>query len=163
MPMRQFMIALAFAAGAAAPALAQPTTPYQSGFTNAATAVGALPPESRDWVLGETARQAEGPTSIAEIDKAMEEMVGPHLQGAGKSLRASRKDLTSALRYEIVREARRMVDRELRERKKDAKADQSDDRRLGLRALEGRRIRLGAMESQANNRLTSKARDIIAD
>lgn len=161
--MRRFMLALAIAVAAAGPVLAQPSTPYQSGFTNAATAVGALSPEARDWVLGETARQADAPTSITEIDKAMEEKVGPHLQGAGKSLRASRKDLTSAIRYEIVREARRMVDRELRERKKDAKADQSDDMMLALQALEGRRVRLGALESQASRRLTDKGREIIAD
>ena len=161
--MRWFALALAFTIVVAGPAMAQPVTPYQSGFTNAATAVGALPPEGRDWVLGETARQADAPTSIAEIDKAMDEKVGPHLQGASKSLRAGKKDLTSAIRYEIVCEARRMVDRELRERKKEAKADQSDDTMLALQALESRRIRLGALENQANNRLTSKAREIIAD
>lgn len=161
--MRRFLLALAFAAAAAAPVMAQPVTPYQSGFTNAATAVGALPEEARDWVLGETARQAEAPTSIDAIDKAMEEKVVPNLQGAGKSLRASRKDLTSAIRYEIVREARRMVDRELRDRKKEAKEDQSDDMMLALQALEGRRLRLGALESQASRRLTDKGREIIAD
>lgn len=161
--MRRFLLALAIAAATAAPALAQPTTPYQSGFTNAATAVGALPFEARDWVLEETARQAYAPTSIAELDKALEEKVGPHLQGAGKSLRASRKDLTSAVRYEIVREARRMVDRELRERKKDARSDRSDDTMLALQALESRRVRLGALESQAGRRLTDKGREIIAD
>ena len=161
--MRRFVLALAFAATVAGPVAAQPVTPYQSGFTNAATAVGALPPEARDWVLGETARQADAPSSIAEIDKAMAEHVEPNLQGAGKSLRASKRDLTAAIRYEIVREARRMVDRELRERKKDAKEDQSDDMMLALQALESRRLRLGAMESQANRRLTDKAREIIAD
>ena len=161
--MRWFVLALAFAATVAGPVAAQPVTPYQSGFTNAATAVGALPPEARDWVLGETARQADAPSSIAEIDKAMAENVEPNLQGAGKSLRASKRDLTAAIRYEIGREARRMVDRELRERKKDAREDQSDDMMLALQALEGRRVRLGAMESQASRRLTDKAREIIAD
>jgi hypothetical protein len=161
--MRRIVLALALAVGAVGTAAAQPTSMYQSGFTNAATAVGALPPDARNWVLGETARQADAPTSVAEIDKAMEEKVAPFLQSAGKSLRASKKDLTAAIRYEIVREARRMVDRELRERKADAKTDQSDDMMLTLQALEGRRVRLGAMESQANRRLTDKAREIIAD
>lgn len=161
--MRRILLALAFATAVPGLAAAQPSTPYQSGFTNAATAVGSLPPEGRDWVLSETSRQAEGPSSIAEIDKGLEETVGPHLQGSAKSLRASRKDLMSAIRYEIVREARRMVDRELRERRKDAKTDQSDDMMLTLQALEARRIRLGALENQANNRLTSKGREIIAD
>lgn len=161
--MRRLVLALAFSVALPGFAIAQPVTPYQSGFTNAATAVGALPPDGRSWVLEETARQAYTPTSVAAIDKAMEDKLGPHLQGASKSLRAGRKDLTSAIRYEIVREARRMVDRELRERKKEAKADQSDDMMLALQALESRRLRLGAMENQANNRLTSKAREIVAD
>ena len=56
-----------------------------------------------------------------------------------------------------------MIDRELREREKDATADPSDDMVLGLQALQGRRIRLGAMESQASRRLTQKAREIVAD
>lgn len=161
--MRHFVLAVVLALGFGAAAAAQPSTPYQSGFTNADTAVGALPPDAREWVLAETARQAQRPTSIAEIDKALEEAVGADLQGASKALRAKRKDLTSALRFEIVREARRMIDRELREREKEAKADPSDDMMLGLRALQGRRIRLGAMESQASRRLTQKGREIIAD
>ena len=114
-------------------------------------------------MLAETARQAQGPTSLAEIDKALEEAIGADLPAGAKSLRATRRDLTAALRYEIVREARRMIDRELRDRRKDAKADQSDDMMLGLQALEGRRIRLGAMESQASRRLTEKSREIIAE
>ena len=85
------------------------------------------------------------------------------MPAGAKSLRATRWDLTAALRYEIVREALRLFDRELRDRRKDAKADQSDDMMLGLQALEGRRIRLGAMESQASRRLTEKSREIIAD
>lgn len=161
--MRHFVLAVILSIAFGGAAAGQPSTPYQSGFTNAATAVGALPPDARGWVLAETARQAQGPTSVAEIDKALEEAVGADLQGASKTLRAKRKDLTSALRFEIVREARRMIDRELREREKEAKADASDDMMLGLRALQGRRIRLGAMESQAGRRLTQKGREIIAD
>lgn len=161
--MRRFVLALALAAAAAAPAMAQPVTPYQSGFTNASTAVGALQAEQRDWVLSETGRQAYAPTSIDAIDKGLEENVAPHLQGPGKSLRATRKDLLAAIRFEIVREARRMVDRELRDRKKDAKAAPSDETMLAMQALEGRRVRLGALESQASRRLTDKAREIIAD
>ena len=161
--MRHLVLALDLAFTGGEAAVAQPSTPYQSGFTNAATAVGALTPEARVWVLAETARQAQAPTSVAEIDKALEEAIGADLQGASKTLRAKRKDLTSALRFEIVREARRMIDRELREREKDATADPSDDMVLGLQALQGRRIRLGAMESQASRRLTQKAREIVAD
>ena len=161
--MRRFVFAVALAVAFAGSAAAQPSTPYQSGLTNAATAIGVLPPDSREWVLAETARQAQGPTSLAEIDKALEEAIGADLPAGAKSLRATRRDLTAALRYEIVREARRMIDRELRDRRKDAKADQSDDMMLGLQALEGRRIRLGAMESQASRRLTEKSREIIAE
>ena len=161
--MRHVVLAVVLAFAVCEAALAQPSTPYQSGFTNADTAVGALPPDARGWVLAETARQAQAPTSVAEIDKALEEAIGADLQAASKALRAKRKDLTSALRFEIVREARRMIDRELREREKEARADQRDDVMLGLQALEGRRIRLGAMESQASRRLTEKGREIIAD
>ena len=161
--MRHVVLALLLAVAFGGAAVAQPSTPYQSGFTSADTAVGALTPEARGWVLAETARQAQGPTSVAEIDKALEAAIGENLQGAAKTLRAKRKDLISALRFEIVREARRMIDRELREREKEAKADQSDDVMLGLQALEGRRIRLGAMESQAGRRLTQKGREIVAD
>lgn len=161
--MRRFVLALAFAATFAGVASAQPTTPYQSGFTNAATAVGSLPPEARDWVLSETARQAEAPTSIAEIDKGLEEAVGEAAPGAAKSLRAGRNDLISALRFEILREARRMIDRELREWKKEAKSDPGDDAMLAVEALTSRRIRLGALEDQASRRLTAKGRDIVAD
>ena len=162
--MRGLLLGLIVVAAMAAPAAAQyGTTPYQSGFTNATTAIGALPPDGREWVLAETARQAAAPTGIAEIDKGLEEAVGDAAPGAAKALRAKPTDVMSALRFEIVREARRMVDRELRERKKEAKAGQSDDVMLGLQALEGRRIRLGAMESQATRRLTAKGREIIAD
>lgn len=161
--MRNLVLALAIAAAFAGSAAAQPTTPYQSGFTNATTALGSLSPEGRQWVLGETARQATAPTSIAELDKALEEAVGETLPGAAKSLRAGRGDLMSALRYEIVREARRMVDRELRDRKKGAATDTSDDMMLGMQALNARRIRLGALENQAARRLTAKGREIIAD
>ena len=161
--MRHVVLAVVLAAAFGGTALAQPSTPYQSGFTNADTAVGALTPDARGWVLAETARQAQAPTSVAEIDNALEEAIGADLQGASKALRAKRKDLTSALRFEIVREARRMIDRELREREKEARADQRDDVMLGLQALEGRRIRLGAMESQASRRLTQRGREIVAD
>lgn len=161
--MRRFVLALAIAAAFAGSAAAQPSTPYQSGFTNATTALGALPPASRDWVMSETARQAVAPTSIAKIDETLEEVVGDDLPGAAKSLRASRKDLIAALRYEIVREARRMIDRELRERKNEEASDQSDETMLALEALKDRRGQLGVMESQASRRLTDKGREIIAD
>jgi hypothetical protein len=159
--MRQFMLAVAVAAAFAGAAAAQPTTPYQSGFTNATTALGSLPPDGRQWLLEETARQASAPTSIDEIDEAIETAVGEDLPSAAKSLRASRADLKSALRYEIVREARRMLDREIRDRKKAA--DDSDEAMLGLQAVTAHRIRLGALESQANRRLTAKGRDMVAD
>jgi hypothetical protein len=160
--MRAILISLVIAA-AAGSAAAQSSSPYQSGYTSSTTAVGSLPPEGRSWVLEETARQSVDPGKLSDLDAALEEAIGEDLAPAAKHLRTGRKDLMAAIRFEIVREARRMADRDIKDHKKAVADEPTDDAMLGLQAAQTRRIRLGALEAQASNRLTGKARELVGD
>lgn len=160
--MRQLALGLALGAMLAGPAAAQGVaSPYQSGFSMETSPLGRLSEEGRGWMLAETGRQARAPTSVAELDEAMEAAVGEELGTAGRRERFDKADLTSAMRYDILNKARQMIVLEIRARKKQD--DGSDEAMLNIQALASRQNRLEALVQQANHRLTRKARTIISN
>lgn len=159
--MRQFVLGLAVAAAFAGAAAAQPSTPYQSGFTSETTPLGHLPPVAYEWMMSETGRQAGRPSSIEEIDEAINLAVGAELEATGRKFKVSRSDMALAMRYEMLRTARELVRDTVREKKKEK--DRSDAGMLALQGAEQRLARLTAMEKQARRDLTPKARSIISD
>lgn len=157
-----FALTLTAVAMTAAPAFAQgmgvglggPQTVEENPTTGP---MKKLPKAVQDWVAEALVRQAKSPDDLDILDEDMDTAVGADLETAAKRNRMDKPDLISALRYHVVEEAGRLLDEDLKLRRKLAGPTPSDDEMLTIEAETSNRNRLRALEEQARRRLTLKA------
>ena len=129
--------------------------------TQQKTALGKLPAALVDWVTEESLRQARSPGDLDTLDAEMTETLGEDLDTAARRARMGSADLTSALRYYIVREAGRLLDEDIRARRKLAGPEPADDEMLAIETAISHRNRVRALEEQAQRRLTGKGKAFL--
>jgi len=169
--MRRFILVTATAAMAtASPAAAQMGMGGMGGLgapqtaqSTETTALGKLPEHAQSWMAQESVHQAQEPESLSDLDDNIEEAVGDDLEAAGQRGKYAKSDLAAAMRFEIVREARRLMETDLKLRKKAAGETPSDEDMLSIANSTSRLTRLRALEEQARRRLTAKASSIVSD
>jgi hypothetical protein len=157
-----FTLILAAAVATAAPALAQgmgvglggPQTVEENPTTGP---MKKLAKAVQDWAAEELVRQAKSPDDLDTLDEDMEAALGEQLEAGAKRNRMEKPDLVSALRYHVVEEAGRLLDEDLKLRRKLAGPTPSDDEMLTIEMETSNRNRLRALEDQARRRLTLKA------
>lgn len=160
---RTLWLALIVAIAAASTAQAQmgglggPTTIE----TQEKTALGKLPGALVEWVNDEAIRQALRPGDLDTLDADMNKAAGAELEAAARRTRMAVADVVAALRYHIVREAGRLLDDDIRARRKLAGPTPGDDEALAIATATSHRNRVQALEDQAERRLTSKAKAFI--
>lgn len=160
--MRAAILGLIAAFALTGGAVAQPSANYsnQAITTTDTSPLAKLPGKAMEWMEAEMVRQAEAPQSLADIDADIEANVGPDLEKFAKRKRLEKEDVVSAVRFMIVREAGRLLEQDIKLRKKQADGESVD---LGLERAVLHRNRVQALQEQAERRLTAKASELISD
>lgn len=157
-----FALTVATAAAVALPAFAQgmgvglgaPTTVEENAKVGP---LKKLPKAVQDWVAGQLVQQAKSPDDLDTLDSDMDEALSADLEKGAKRNGMDKPDLVSALRYYVVEEAGRLLDDDLKLRRKLAGPTPPDEQMLTIQAEISNRNRLRALEDQAKRRLTAKA------
>jgi hypothetical protein len=145
-------------------ALASPVLAQMGGLggpttveTEQKTALGKLPRPIVDWMTEESVRQATRPGDLEDLEAQITEGLGDQLEAGARRARMDVPDLVSVIRYQVVREAGRLLGEDIRARQKLAGDTPTDDEMLAIETAISHRQRMRVLEEQAERRLTRKA------
>ena len=165
--MRTMILCTVAVLGLAGQAAAQPSN-YSASGTAEITAtdsspLASLPNLAMEWITQEMVRQAKAPKDLTALDETITIAIGPELATFAKRKRLADPDVLSAVRLMIVREAGRMLDQDIKARRKALLEDPADLAGQGIEAAVSRREQNAVLEKEARRLLTGKASRLISN